>query len=157
MIEIFLGEFYEKLKRLESSVLRIAQFPSVPLYNPSLRVVQTNPKKIYAIDPGLVRASTLEYEGELGRLFENVVYLDLRRRGYQISYYLTAERMPVDFLIQFPRGDKKLLQVAWDMENPQTAEREQRALKVGMDELGVDGSIVTLDSYLRQGVLTGKS
>lgn len=125
---------------------------SVPLYNPSLRVVQTNPKKIYAIDPGLVRASTLAYEGELGRLFENVVYLDLRRRGYQVSYYLTAERYEVDFLIQSPRGEKKLIQVAWDMESPKTADREQRALKAGMEELGVDGTIVTLDSYLRQGI-----
>lgn len=126
---------------------------AVPLYHPSVRVVQTNPKKIYAIDPGLVRAATLEYEGELGRLFENVVYLDLRRRGYHVSYYLTAERYEIDFLVQSPRGEKKLLQVVWDMEDQKTAEREQRALQAGIKELGVEGTILTLDSYLRHGVV----
>lgn len=34
---------------------------------------------------GMVRSLTLDYEKDLGRLFENVVYLDLRRQGYEVS------------------------------------------------------------------------
>ncbi len=124
----------------------------VPIYDSSLRKVQVNPKKIYAIDPGLVRSVTLDYDGDLGRLFENVVYLDLRRRRATANYYLTAERYEVDFVAQAPDGRKKLLQIAWDVDNQLTFDRERRALDAGMKELKIDGEMVTLDSYLYKGV-----
>ncbi len=139
---------YEYADHTEDAYLA---FPT-PVFNPSLRQSQTNPKKIYAIDPGLVRALTLDYEKDLGRLFENVVFLDLKRLGCKISYYLTSERYEIDFLAQTPRGHKKLFQVAWDIEDPKTFEREERALKAGMKELKIDGEIITLDGYLRKGI-----
>jgi len=122
----------------------------VPLYDRSIRKVRTNPQKLYAIDPGMVRALTLEFEQDLGRLFENIVYLDLRRSGYKVNYYLTKERYEVDFLVQTPRGGKKLFQVAWDTQNPETLQREERALQAAMKELKIEGELVTLDSYLRK-------
>lgn len=121
-----------------------------PLYDHSIRKAIVNPKKLYAIDPGLVRALTLDYEKDLGRLFENIVYLDLRRHDLTVSYYLTSERYEIDFIAQTPRGEKKLYQVVWNMEDPVTLERETRALEAGMKELKIDGEIITLDSYLRQ-------
>ncbi len=126
---------------------------SVPIYDASIRKVQTNPKKIYAIDPGLARAMTLDYENDLGRLFENIIYLDLRRLGCTIHYFLTKSRYEVDFLVQTPGGHKKLFQVVWKQEDAQTIEREERALKEGMAALKVDGDIITLDSYLRSGII----
>lgn len=39
-------------------------------------------KKIYAIDNGLAVANTINLSANLGRLFENQVYLDLRRPPY---------------------------------------------------------------------------
>lgn len=114
----------------------------------SVRQAQINPKKIYAIDPGLIRSTTLEYERQLGRLFENIVYLDLRRQGYDISYYLTEKRYEVDFLTQSARGEKKLYQVAWHIEDDETLAREKRALHAAVEELDVDGELITLESYL---------
>ena len=125
---------------------------SVPMYAKSIRKVQTNPKKIYAIDTGLVRALTLEPEMNQGRLFENLIYLDLRRKGYLIYYYLTAERNEVDFLVQDRRGNKQLLQVTWEMNDPGTLERETKALEQAKKELGIPGRIITLESYLRDGI-----
>jgi predicted AAA+ superfamily ATPase len=125
---------------------------SLPLYNRSIRRSQTSPKKLYAIDPGIVRALTLDYDSDLGRLFENIVYLDLRRRGAKVSYYITKEGYEVDFVAQMARGQKKLFQVAWDMENKETLKREERALKAGREELNAAGEIITLDSYLEHGL-----
>jgi predicted AAA+ superfamily ATPase len=139
---------YEYVDHIEDAYLAF----SIALYDKSIRKTQTNPKKLYAIDSGMVRALTLDYEGDLGRLFENVVYLDLRRLGCKINYYLTAERYEVDFLAQTPRGHKKLFQIVWDMEDPNTIERETRALEAAMKELKVDGEIVTLSSYLQGGI-----
>lgn len=126
---------------------------SVPLYAESIRKIQINPKKIYAIDAGLVRAMTLEYHKDCGRLFENLIYLDLRRHGYQVSYYLTKERYEVDFLAQSSKGEIGLIQVVWDLQNEQTRLREERALEKAMHELRVPGKIITLEQYLKEGLL----
>ncbi len=126
---------------------------SIPIFDSSIRKVQANPKKLYAIDPGLIRALTLDYDRDLGRLFENVVYLDLRRQKCHVSYYLTKDRTEVDFIIQTPRGQKKLFQVVWNMEDPDTYERESRALETAMEELKIPGEILTLDAYLQNGIL----
>lgn len=125
---------------------------SVPLYSESIRKVQSNPKKIYAIDTGLVRAMTFDPGKDLGRLFENLIYLDLRRRGFEIYYYLTSDRYEVDFLVQTRKGEKELIQVTWDMTDVETKKREERALAVAMSELNIPGQIITVDSYLRDGI-----
>lgn len=139
---------YDYAKYIEDAYLAF----SIGMYDRSIRKVQTNPKKIYTIDSGLTRAITLEYENDFGRLFEGVVYLDLRRLGCKVSYFLTQDRHEIDFLAQTPQGQKKFFQVAWDIGNPDTLQREQRALEAGMKELNIEGEIITLDSYLRQGV-----
>ncbi len=61
---------YEYAEHIEDAFLAFF----VPLYDESIRKMQTNPKKLYAVDPGMARALTLDYENELGRLFENVIY-----------------------------------------------------------------------------------
>ena len=94
----------------------------------------------------------MDYENDLGRLFENIVYLDLKRLGCTVNYYLTSERYEIDFLAQTPQGHKKLFQVVWDMNDPNTMEREKRAFQAGIKELKIEGEIVTLDSYLRKGI-----
>lgn len=139
---------YEYVDHIEDAYLAF----SVPLYDRSIRRIQSNPKKLYAIDPGMVRALTLDYEHDLGRLFENIVFLDLKRQGCKTSYYLTSERHEIDFLARTGRGQKKFFQVAWDMSDPKTLEREERALEKGMKELKITGEIITLDSYLKDGI-----
>lgn len=139
---------YEYADHIEDAYLAF----SISLFDKSIRKIQTNPRKLYAIDPGMARALTLDYETDLGRLFENVVYLDLRRQGLIVNYYLTLERYEVDFLAQDRQGHKKLFQVVWEMQDLKTMEREKRALEAGMNELKIEGEIITLDSYLQNGV-----
>lgn len=139
---------YDYAQHIEDAFLAF----SVPLYSESLRKIQVNPKKIYVIDTGLIRAMTMEHSRNLGRLFENLIYLDLRRKGFTVNYYLTKDRYEVDFLVQTPQGKKELLQVTWDMDDIETKHREERALAAGMKELNIPGRIVTLESYLRHGL-----
>jgi uncharacterized protein len=139
---------YEYADHIEDAYLA---FP-VAVYDLSLRKAQTKPKKLYAIDPGMVRALTLDYEKDLGRLFENIIFIELKRLGCKINYYLTSEGYEIDFMAQTPRGHKKLFQVAWDVEDEKTLAREERALQAGMNELKIDGEIITLHSYLQNGI-----
>lgn len=135
---------YEYADHIEDAYLMF----HVPAFSPSYRKSATSPKKLYAVDPGLVRALTLDYEGDLGRLFENVIFLDLKRLGCRVSTYHTSSQWEVDFLAESARGQKKLFQVAWNVKDPSTLEREIRALKAAQDELGIDGELVTVETYL---------
>ncbi len=139
---------YDYLDYMEDAYLGF----SVPLFNKSIRKIQTNPKKLYAIDTGMIRAVTLDYENDIGRLFENIIFLELKRLDCKISYYLTAERYEVDFLIQTPRGHKKFFQVAWNTDDKKTLEREERALQIAMKEQKINGELITLNSYLENGI-----
>lgn len=128
---------------------------TVPLFNRSLRVRETNPKKVYAIDPGLAFAVSPAGVSNVGSRLEGAVYLELRRRmrGARtgtISYYLTGGGHEVDFLI----GDAEagyaaeLVQVCADLSRPETRVRETRALDEAMRETGlVNSTIVTMHEW----------
>ena len=135
---------YEYASHIEDAYLAF----SLPVYSESLRKTQVNPKKIYAVDTGIINAMTLNHTGNFGRLFENIVYLDLRRQGYKVHYYLTEQRYEVDFLVENWQGQKKLLQAVWSIEDPKTLARETRALEQAQKELALPGEIITLASYL---------
>lgn len=139
---------YDYIQHIEDAYLCFC----VDLYDRSIRKVQTNPKKIYAIDTGLLNALKLSFDSDSGKQFENVVYLDLRRQRCDVYYYLTEERYEVDFLAINSQGKKKLFQVVWDISNEQTYQREQRALEKAKVELNIPGSIITLESYLKDGI-----
>jgi len=120
---------------------------TVPLYSESLRKTQSNPRKIYAVDTGLVNACTFGFAENIGRHFENLIYLDLRRAGHEIYYYLTATRKEVDFLTQDLQGRRHLFQVCWDMEKSETLERETSALTEAEKELKIKGECITPTTY----------
>lgn len=120
----------------------------VPIYAESVRKVHTNPKKIYAVDPGLVGSYTLSLSPNYGHLFENLVFLDLKRKNHEVFYYLTKEGYEIDFLSKTPQGEIRLWQVVWDLQDEKTMQRELRALKSAENELGVKGEIITPESYL---------
>ena len=77
---------YSDLRHLEDAFL----IGTVEIDSPSARVRMTNPRKCYLIDPGLAHAFSLRAASNHGPLLENIVYLELRRRGYEIAYLLTA-------------------------------------------------------------------
>lgn len=134
---------HEYLEYIADAYLAFA----VPLYAESLRKTQTNPRKIYAVDTGLVRAYNLTFSENMGHYFENLVYLDLKRREHEVYYYLTAQRREVDFLTRDLTGKWYLYQVCWNMNDIKTMEREMLALYEAEKELGIKGEIITQDSY----------
>lgn len=117
-------------------------------FSESERIKQTRPKKLYVVDSGLVNAISLTDDGNLGRLFENLVYLDLRRRNKTIYFYTTKDGYEVDFVTIDPDGNKELLQVTWDMEDEATKQHEWRALEQAEAELGIKGRVLTVWDYL---------
>lgn len=134
---------YQYLSYIEDAYLLFM----IPLYSESLRKTQSNPRKIYAVDPGLANAYILSREKNLGHAFENLIYLDLRRHGHEIYYYLTQERYEVDFFTRDKLGNQYLFQVAWDVTDKETLARETRALEVASNELKINGKLITPKNY----------
>lgn len=125
---------------------------SVPFYSESERSKQNIPKKIYAVDNGLIHANSLGTNAIQNKFLENQVYLDLRRQGKDIYFYNTNDGFEIDFVAVAKDGSRELIQVTLDMSDPKTAEREQRALLLAENELGIKGRIVTLRDYLKESV-----
>lgn len=134
---------YDYLDYIEDAYLAFA----VPLYSESLRKTQTNLRKLYAVDTGLVKAYTTSVSKDFGHHFENLVYLDLRRSRHEVFYYLTESRREVDFFARDSQGEWHLYQVCWTIDDPKTLERETLALNEAEKELGIKGQIITPESY----------
>lgn len=60
---------------------------TIPQFDFSFRSRLVNAKKIYAIDPGLIRANSVSFSQDKGRLLENIVFIHLKRLGKEIFYF----------------------------------------------------------------------
>lgn len=125
---------------------------AIPVFKKSLRAQSTNPRKLYAVDPGLAAAMSHVTATDAGARLENAVFLELRRsqgrllQG-QVSYYITATGHEVDFVVGdvFEQRAGRLVQSCASLADPATREREVRALTEAMGETGLQtGEIVTL-------------
>ena len=133
---------HEYLEYLSDAYL----FFQVYVHTHSERVRMVNPRKIYAIDPGLVQACSRSVRPDWGHLLENFVFLELRRSSAIIEYYRTKKGREVDFLATDSGGQKSLIQVSADLKEPVTRQRELRSLLEAMKECRLrQATIVTLN------------
>lgn len=101
---------------------------TVSLHSASERQRMVNPRKSYPVDPGLIPVYERTGKANLGRALETVVLLELERRGCEIGYLRTREGYEVDFHVRHPQGTTSLIQVSAGLDNPETFDREVRAL-----------------------------
>lgn len=102
-------------------------------------------KKVFSIDPGMVNAVAFKFSENRGRLFENIIFLELKRRGIDVYYYKTKSDFEVDFVIK-RKDEIQLCQVCVEFGTEKTHSRETRALVHAAQELGLKkGVIVTSD------------
>ena len=121
----------------------------VEMYSESARKRQVNPKKFYLIDPGIHNYLTFKFSEQKGRLLENLVFLELKRRGLPIFYYKSNRGYEVDFLIK-DNGQKQLIQVCHDLTAIDTFSREKRALMAGLKELKLTAGTIINDSQKKE-------
>ena len=98
-------------------------------------------EKYYVVDIGLRFMLLGSRQADAGHILENVVYLELLRRGYDVSVGKVDE-YEVDFVAQNSRGTT-YFQVTLSVRNEQTLERELRPLMMIRDHY--PKFILTLD------------
>jgi predicted AAA+ superfamily ATPase len=131
---------------------------TVPIFSHSDHITRINPQKIYLSDLGLAQACEIWDTRNLGRRFENLIFIKLRSNpNYRsINYYLTAQKHEVDFYYQDIHGKIKIIQACWEL-NEESNDREIRALEEAMLELKLKESyIVTLGQSEVRKVKSGK-
>ncbi len=114
---------------------------------------KANPYKVYAIDPGLYNAVSFRFSENLGRIFENVVYLALRRKGEEIFYW--KGKGEVDFLIRKGTRIDRLINVCWEL-NKKNEKREFSGLYEAMKQFNVSNAQIIVNGYDDQVDIKGK-
>lgn len=102
----------------------------VSKFSYSHKVQAVNPKKVYCIDNGFINANSVSFSNDSGRMLENLVFLELRRRNYDVFYF--NESKECDFVV-FEKGKiKSVLQVCFQLDED-NMDREVSALIEAMD------------------------
>ena len=84
--------------------------------------------KYYIADVGLRYYLLGTANADMGHILENVVYLELLRRGYRV-YVGKNAGAEVDFVVQDIDGNTEYYQVSWSVRDEQTLKRELGALE----------------------------
>ena len=116
--KIDLNTVYNYLNALEGAYI----IYRVPRYDIKGKEILKTMEKYFVGDPSLVHAVTGIRDRNISGLLENIVLLELKRRGFRVYTGSSGER-EVDFVAE--RGDKKIyVQVSFLMEARSTVDRE---------------------------------
>lgn len=119
----------------------------IPIFSHTIKDRSQYPRKSYLGDTGFMHA--ISGRIDMGRLFENLVYLELKRRtplNQEINYWKNKQGIETDFVIREGLNVKKLIQVVYELKDEKTKKREIKGLVACAKELGFkEGIIITKD------------
>lgn len=127
----------EYLSYLEDSYL--VHF--IPKFDYSHRKQIVNPKKVYAIDTGLVNVNSASFTDDSGRQLENMVYLHLRRRYKNIFYF--SAKGECDFIVSDKGNIQTVIHVCYHL-NADNLDRELNGMTEALGYFKLDeGLLIT--------------
>lgn len=113
----------------------------LPRFSFKSKNISVNPRKVYVIDNGLAMANSLSFSEDRGRLLENLVYLNLRRKFRELYYF--RENRECDFVVMNQKKCLMLVQVCYEL-NGDNLHRETDGLKEAMNFFNMkEGYILT--------------
>ncbi len=108
-------------------------------------------KKIYCIDNGFIHAKAFKISPDIGKLYENVVAVELKKLEMSgianIYYWKSQQQEEVDFVVKQGIKIRQLIQVCHDIGDIKTKNREVRALLKAANELGCRNLLVLTENY----------
>ena len=114
---------------------------SIPRFDYSLKKQLVNPKKVYSVDNGLSSVNSVSFSSDRGRMLENLVFLQLRRKDKEIFYF--KGRKECDFLVRQGNKIRGAFQVCYDL-NEDNKDREIGGLVEAMNEFKLtEGYLLT--------------
>lgn len=157
-----------------SSVLTVQKFASylentylfqyLPRFSCKLKLMNKADRKAYVVDNGFIMARAFELSANKGRLLENLVFMELLKRDYDLKkhelfYYRSRNDRETDFVCRKGVIIEQMIQVCYDMGSSKTRKREVESLLECADELHCTAlSIITWNQKeeIKQGEQTIK-
>ena len=102
-----------------------------------------NSKKVFTTDHAFATRLGFNFSENKGRILENIVYIELLRRGYEVYYY--SGNNECDFLIKKGLNIVKAIQVVEHLDKT-NYEREYRGLQEAMKTYGIPQGILITNS-----------
>jgi uncharacterized protein len=119
----------------------------VPIFSYNIKDRAQYPRKSYLGDTGFMYS--ISGKKDMGRLFENSVFLELKRRlsqNQQINYWKNKEGIEADFVIREGLKVKEIIQVVYEFNDKKTKDREIKGLISCAKEFNIKkGTIITKD------------
>lgn len=139
-----INTIYNYLNALEAAFILYR----VPRYDIKGKEILKTQEKFYAGDVSLVYATMGNRDRMIAGILENIVFLELKRRGFQV-YVGKLDNKEIDFIAE-KQGEKIYVQVAYKLESKQTVDREFSPL------LSVDDHypkyVVTMDDFWKDAI-----
>jgi predicted AAA+ superfamily ATPase len=124
----------------------------LPKFSYSARKQMINPRKVYAIDTGLVTANSASFDESTEQLLENMVFLHLRKQEPELYYF--TEQFNCDFVVTKRNRVEQAIQVCAELKQD-NLENELNGLFEAMNFFDLPkGTVVTLnqtDRFERDG------
>jgi len=111
---------------------------TVPIFRNSVKEEQRNPKKVYAVDNGFRTLFDASLSPDFSKLYENLAFLHLRRKSPEVYYFKGKQEVDL-----YANADgKRLVNVSYRIDDPETLRREVEALTEGMAWFGLKRSLL---------------
>jgi len=118
-------------------------FFEVLRFDYSIRKQLSFPRKIYIIDPAFFNIVGVTFKTNFGRIFENLVFLELKRRNKDIFYF--QKEKECDFIIKQENSISQVIQACYQF-TKENKEREIAGLLEAMKEFKLkEGTILTYE------------
>src|SRR3989344_7807694 len=115
---------------------------SLPIFSYKIKDQMQYPKKIYFIDNVFINSISTKFGDNFGRLYENIVAVELKRQKKESYYWKNTEKEEVDFVIKEGTQVKQLIQVCYDISDQDTKKRELRALLKASKDLKCNNLLI---------------
>ncbi len=114
-------------------------FYDLKKFDYSIKKQNINNKKIYCIDNGLINQVAFNFSKDKGKLLENYIFLELKRRACDLFYY--SNDFECDFLVKKNRKIEQAIQVCYNI-NKDNEKREIRGVLKVLDKYNLNKAII---------------
>jgi predicted AAA+ superfamily ATPase len=127
---------------------------AVNKFDYSVRKQLQNARKIYFIDSALIRKLGFIFSEDKGRFLENMVFVELKRRGKDVFYF--KGKSECDFLIRDGINITGAIQVCYSIADMETRERELKGLIEAMMTYNLDEGLILTEDREENIEISGK-
>jgi len=123
---------------------------SLPIFSYKIKNQLQYARKAYFVDNGFISALSTKFTNNFGRLYENLVFIELKRRqkhDFALFYWRDETGKEVDFVVKQNLKISQLIQVCYNLDDPDTKKREIESLIRAGRELKCNNLLVITQDF----------